>query len=261
MSLSQFLDEVSDVEKSINVIKVNIERIQELQTQILVSTSSGQEDYHEKERNSLMVSTKDLLFKTKDRIKKIEYENIRLPSSDSNLILRKQRHNFLHEKFTNILEEYRRSEDAYVRQQKERMARQYRVVNPDANQQEIDDYLSNPSGQPVFQQALLQAEAKNALADVKKRHGDIKQIEQTIFELASLFREMQLQVEEQDSVLVSVEDSVTESLVKIEIASSDIEIAHKSSLEARKKKWILFGIAAVIILIIIIVIIVNLPKS
>ncbi|CAG8627689.1 10348_t:CDS:1, partial [Acaulospora morrowiae] len=127
MSTSQFLEEISDIERSTDFIKANIGRIQELQKQILGSTSSDQESNYENERNSLMVYTKDLLFKTKDRIKRIEYENVRLPPTDPNLILRKQRHEFLREKFTNILEEYRGAEDAYMRQQKERMGRQYRV--------------------------------------------------------------------------------------------------------------------------------------
>ncbi|CAG8764704.1 3224_t:CDS:1, partial [Acaulospora morrowiae] len=127
MSTSQFLEEISDIERNTDFIKANIGRIQELQKQILGSTSEDQESTYENERNSLMTNTKDLLFRTKDRIKRIEYENIRLPPTDPNLILRKQRHEFLREKFTNILKEYRAAEDAYMKQQKERMGRQYRV--------------------------------------------------------------------------------------------------------------------------------------
>jgi syntaxin 1B/2/3 len=213
----QFLEEASAIDQGIQKIQSNIDRIQTLQTHILVSTSYQQEDIHGKERESLIIETKNLLFELKDRIKKIQHENFRLPKNDPNISLRKQRHEYLHEKFTNVLDEYRNVEDTYMRQQKERMARQYRVVNPEANQQEIDDYLTNPSDQPVFQQAVIRTgEAKAALAEVQKRHGDIKQIEQTISELASLFSEMQLQVEEQDPVLASVEEAVTETLVKVE---------------------------------------------
>lgn len=213
----QFLEEASAIDQGIKKIQDNIERIQELQTHILISTSDQQADTPGKERESLITETKNSLFELKDRIKKIQYENARLPKNDPNLKIRKQRHEVLHEKFTNVLEDYRNVEDTYMRQQKERMARQYRVVNPEANQQEIDDYLDNPSGQSIFQQAVIRTgEAKTALAEVQKRHGDIKQIEQTISELASLFSEMQLQVEEQDPVLASVEEEVTETLVKIE---------------------------------------------
>ncbi len=213
----QFLEETSAIEQGIQRVQSNIDRIQMLQSHILVSTSTLIEDKYEEERENLIAETKNLLFEFKERIKKIEHENARLPKSDTNLSLRKQRHEYLHEKFTNVLDEYRNVETTYMRQQKERMARQYRVVNPEANQQEIDDYLANPSDQPVFQQAVIRSgEAKAALAEVQKRHGDIKQIEQTISELATLFREMQLKVEEQDSVLVSVGEDVNETLVKVE---------------------------------------------
>jgi syntaxin 1B/2/3 len=213
----QFLVETSAIDEGIQKVVTNIDRIQTLQTHILVSTSIQQEDASGNERENLIAETKNLLFELKDRIKKIGHENARLPKNDLNLSLRKQRYEYLHEKFTNVLNEYRNVEDTYMRQQKERMARQYRVVNPEANQQEIDDYLANPSGQQVFQQAVIRTgEAKAALAEVQKRHSDIKQIEQTISELVTLFREMQLQVEEQDSVLVSIEDEVTDTLVKVE---------------------------------------------
>ncbi|RIA82918.1 t-SNARE [Glomus cerebriforme] len=257
----QFLEETSVIDQGIQKIQSNIDRIQVLQTHILVSTSNQQEDTPGRERETLIAETKNLLFEFKDRIKKIEYENIRLPKNDPNLSLRKQRHEFLHEKFTNVLDEYRNVEDTYMRQQKERMARQYRVVNPEANQQEIDDYLANPSGQPVFQQAVIRSgEAKAALAEVQKRHSDIKQIEQTISELATLFSEMQLQVEAQDSVLASVEEEVTETLVKVEKANEDLTYANKSARDARKKKWILLGIISFIAFIIVVVIILQFSK-
>ncbi|CAI2180309.1 19579_t:CDS:1, partial [Funneliformis geosporum] len=212
----QFLEETSAIEQGIQKAVNNIDIIQTLQFRILVSASSDKEGYGE-ERETLMTETKNLLLELKDLIKKIEYENVRLPKSDPNLGLRKQRYEFLREKFSHALDEYRNIENIYMRQQKERMVRQYRVVNPEASQQEIDDYLANPSDQPVFQHSLIRSgEAKAALDDVQKRHGDIKQIEQTISELAVLFHEMQLQVEVQDSVLVSVGEEVNETLVKFE---------------------------------------------
>ncbi|CAJ0638437.1 7733_t:CDS:2 [Entrophospora sp. SA101] len=252
----QFLEETSSIEYSINIIQKNIERIQMLQTHILVSTSIQQEDSSNKEREELILNTKNILFEIKNRIKKIEYENVKLPKNDPNVSLRKQRYEYLKEKFTNVLEEYRGVEDIYMRQQKERTARQYRVVNPEATQSEIDNYLSDPSSQPLFQQALIHTgEAHAAFAEVQKRHNDIKQIEKTIEELANLFREMHLQVEEQDSVLVSVEESVEETLINTK--QSFIEKANESAVQARKKKWICLGITFVLLVIMIIVIIIQ----
>lgn len=217
MTVAEFLQDVSSVEGSINTVQGNIDRIKTIQSQILGSTSLQQESSYGDERNAIFAETKELLFEIKDRIKKIERENARLSMTNTDIHLRKQRSEFLRDKFTRVLEDYRSAEDNYMKQQKERMLRQFRVVNPDASQEEIDEYLANPSGQPVFQQALTRTDkAKDALAYVKQRHDDIKMIEQTIGELATLFRELQLEIETQDTVLAEVEESVVETAVKIE---------------------------------------------
>ncbi|RHZ79014.1 hypothetical protein Glove_152g32 [Diversispora epigaea] len=261
VSLAQFLEDTSSVEQSIKTIHSNIDRIQTLQNQILGSTSLQQESSYGDERNELLVNTKNLLFQIKDRIRKIETENARLPASDSNITVRKQRSEFIHEKFTSVLEEYRHVQDSYIKQQKDRMSRQYRVVNPDASQQEIEDYLSNPSGQP-FQQALVRTDkAKDAMAYVKQRHSDIKLIEQTIAELATLFHEMQLQVEVQDDIIVEIDSTMEKTTKKLEMGGNLLTDATISAKAARKKKWMTTGIVAAVILVIVIIIIIIRKSS
>ncbi|CAH1756494.1 6802_t:CDS:2 [Entrophospora sp. SA101] len=240
-SSEQFLEETSSIEHNINIIRKNIERIQVLQTRILVSTSIKQEDSDDKEREELMLNTRNILFDIKDRIKKIQYENAKLPIDDLNISLRKQRYEYLREKFGNLLEEYRRIEDVYMGQQKERTARQYKIVNLEATQDEIDSYLSSSSNQPLFQPALIRTgEARAAFEEVQKRHDCIKQIEKTIEELANLFRELHLQVEEQDSAIANIEESIEETLVNIKKSETVVDDAHGISVkhQARKRDWI-----------------------
>ncbi|CAH1767800.1 14297_t:CDS:2 [Entrophospora sp. SA101] len=251
----QFLEETSSIENSINTIQRNVERIQVIQTRILVSTSAQMEDDGVQEREELTLNTKKNLFETKDWIKKIEYENIKLPINDPNNSIRKQRLEFLKAKFTNALENFHSVEDTYMRQRKERMTRQYRVVNPEASQDEIDNYLSNPSCQPLC--LIRTSEARAVFTEVQKRHSDIKQIEKTIEELAILFREVQLQVEEQDSVILNVEVPVEESLANTKQSEIYIEKAHENAVQARGKTWIFLVVMIIIVSIIIITIIVQ----
>ncbi|CAG8631774.1 6290_t:CDS:1 [Dentiscutata heterogama] len=251
MNIGTFLNETSAIEKNIETIHGNIKRIQSLQSNILVATSTNEVDAISNERNRLMNDTRQMLIENKDRIKQIEYENARLPRSDPNYDLRTQRHGFLREKLSNILNEYRGAEDEYIKQQTERTVRQYKIVNPSATQQEIDDYMSSPSGQPVFQQALLRSgEARAALDQVKRRHNDIKRVEETIAELADLFKELYLQVEAQDKTIVDIEDNATATATKLEKANEDLDRAHASAAAARKKKWICLAITLIILAII-----------
>ncbi|CAG8741504.1 4311_t:CDS:1, partial [Acaulospora colombiana] len=139
----------------------------------------------------------------------------------------------------NVLDEYRGLENAYMQQQTERIARQYKVIKPNATQQEIDEYVSNPNSQPVFQQALLRTgEARDVLGQVQRRHEDIKNIEQTIAELAALFQELDLQIDAQDPLIVQIEGNVDDTNVKIEKAQGELTQAKMSAIAARKKKWI-----------------------
>ncbi|RIA88700.1 t-SNARE, partial [Glomus cerebriforme] len=207
-NINGFLNEITEIDQKITNAKTNIVKIQEFQGQILNSTSTTQENFTTKEREALVSDTRNLLVECKDRIKRIQYDNVRIHSSDPNFGIRQQRYDVLRTKLSNVLEEYRQAESDFMKQTKVRMARQYKVVNPNATQQEIDDYLSNSDSQPIFQQALLRTnEAKSALAEVQKRHEDIKNIESTIAELAALFQELHLQVESQDQTVINIEQN------------------------------------------------------
>ncbi|CAG8456777.1 3198_t:CDS:1 [Cetraspora pellucida] len=259
--IEQFLDKTGAVEKNIDIIKANISHIQELQTLILGSTLIQKEESYRQERDGLMNDTRQLIIENKNNIKQLEYENARLHTSDPNYELHKRRHEFLREKLANAVSEYQDVASIYIRQQEDRMARQYKVVNPNATRQEINNYLSNPT-QPVFQQAILRTgEAHSVLDQVKKRHKDIKNIEQTITELTVLLKELQLQVEEQDQNIIRIEENTEKTADRLEKAGDNLNMARLNAMSARKKKWICLGILLVIAAILIIIIIVKVPKS
>ncbi|CAG8675712.1 19384_t:CDS:1 [Gigaspora margarita] len=258
--VGQYLDKTEAVEKNIDIIRANISRIKELQTLILGSTLIQREESYRKERDGLINETRTLIFENKDRIKQFEYENSRLHISDPNYELHKRRHEFLREKLTNAVSEYQDVANAYIRQQEDRMARQYKIVNPNATQKEVDNYMKNPT-QPVFQQAMLRTgEAHSVLDQVKKRHEDIKNIELTIAELAALLKELHLQAEEQDQNIVQIGENTEKVANNLGKANGNLNIAHLHAISARKKKWICLGILVVIAVILIVVVIVKIPR-
>ncbi|CAB4446124.1 unnamed protein product [Rhizophagus irregularis] len=117
-----------------------------------------------------------------------------------------------------------------MKQQKERLSRQYKIVYPDAKDEEIDEYLKNPTDQPI---------------------------EQTISELVALFEEIQLQVELQDEIIISITDEVKTVEVITERAIVELEKVEVVNKSSRKLKWlcalftlILFGIIILIVILI-----------
>ncbi|CAG8485685.1 8310_t:CDS:1 [Racocetra fulgida] len=261
MDIGAFLNETAAIDQNVTTIHANIAKIQKLQSNILVATSTNVVENTSHERDNLMNETRQLLIESKDRIRRIESENSRLPRSDPNYDLRTQRHGFLREKLSKILNEYREAENEYIRKQTERTVRQYKIVYPNATQQEIDNYISSPSGQPVFQSALLRtSESHEVLSQVQKRHNDIKRVEETVAELATLFKELYLQVEAQDKTVVEIEQNAVQTTNKLEKATDELDKARESAAAARKKKWICLLIALIILAIIVAIVIYEVLK-
>lgn len=256
-----FISESWLIEKDLDVILSNISNIQSTQTQIAIATSKRQENSLISTRDSIMDATRNLLNDTKNRIKTLELQDLRISRNSitwEDFELRKQRVTHLKEKFVTCLQTYRKIENIYMKQQKERLSRQYKIVYPDAKDEEIDEYLKNPTDQPVFLSSRRSIiDSKNVLEEVNKRHHDIKKIEQTISELVALFEEIQLQVELQDEIIISITDEVKTVEVITERAIVELEKVEVVNKSSRKLKWlcalftlILFGIIILIVILI-----------
>ncbi|CAG8528907.1 11684_t:CDS:1, partial [Dentiscutata heterogama] len=240
MNTSKFLNETTEIERNIDEISVNVRQVQTIQTRLLTATSAQQETTFSQERDRLTDIILKSLSETKDRIRKIESENIKLQRiNHPDVTLRENRHALLKRKFTNALNTYREIEDSYMQLQKDRIIRQYRFVKPEATQEEIESYLQNPNGNSFFSQTSLGiGDAKAALAEVQRRHDDIQHIEKTIAELLKLFDEIRLHVEESDPKIQEIETTAVEHVVEMEKVVVTLEEATADAQSARNKKWI-----------------------
>ncbi|CAG8681369.1 14340_t:CDS:2 [Gigaspora margarita] len=240
MNTSEFLNETIEIERNIDEINLNIRQIQTIQTRQLTLTSEEQENTFSQERNRLTDIILKSLTETKDRIRKIESENINLQKiNHPDVTLRENRHALLKRKFTNALNTYREIEDTYMKQQKDKITRQYQLVYPEATEEEVESYLQNPNEKIFFTHSTLGIEDhKEALAEVQKRYDDIQYIEKTIAELLKLFDEIRLHVEEADTSIQELETTAEEHVVEMEKANSILEAAVVDARSARNKKWI-----------------------
>lgn len=251
-----FISETRLIEKDLDEINSNISNIQNTQTQISISTSKKQEATLISYRDSIMDSTRSKLNEAKIRIKSLEIQDLRINRSSAtseDVELRKQRIVHLREKFISCLQTYRNIEGAYMKQQKERLSRQYRIVYPDANDDEIEEYLRYPTDQPVFHSRRSITDSKHVLDEVNKRHHDIKKIEKTISELVDLFEEIRFQVELKDDIIIQINDDVNAVEMTTRVVVNEVEKAQELAKDTRKKKWTLLLIILIIIIIILII--------
>ncbi|CAB5374422.1 unnamed protein product [Rhizophagus irregularis] len=172
--INRFLNETIEIGQKLANVKMNIRKIQELQRQILYNESTS-------------------ATKCRDQIKRIQYENAHVPSSDPNFGPRQQKYEYLRTKLCNVLEDYRQVESDFMKRTKDCMTKQYKTWNPKATQPEIDYYISNSDSQLISLLALLKINgikgAKQVLAELQKRNEYIKNIEYTVAELAALSRD------------------------------------------------------------------------
>jgi len=115
--------------------------------------------------------------------------------------------------FQELLQEHQTVEKEYRSKTKERAARQFKIVKPDATPAEIDNVINNDNPQ-VFAQALLNTNAygaaRGAYREVQERHAEIQKIEKSLTELAQMMNEMSMLVEQQDEAINQVHTQAAE---------------------------------------------------
>ncbi|WVF67089.1 hypothetical protein IAT40_001834 [Kwoniella sp. CBS 6097] len=155
-------------------------------------------------------------------------------------------------RFQSLLQEHQVIEKEFRGKVKARAERQYRIVNPQATEEEVRQVTESDNPQ-VFTQALLNSNrygaAKSAYREVQERHAEIQKIEKTLTELAQMFSEMAMLVEQQDETIVNVETQAQGVDNDIKQGYEQTSKAVEHAKKARRKKWICFFIFLAIIAI------------
>jgi syntaxin 1B/2/3 len=132
-----------------------------------------------------------------------------------------------------LIQEYREVEAKSREKHRARMERQYKIVKPDATQEEIRYAMDTDQGSQVFANALTQstryADARNAYREVQERHADIQRIAETMTELQQIFNDLAALVERQDEQIqvgrnrLSSRRKLTPHGQTIEASAQDVE--------------------------------------
>lgn len=211
-----FFGSISSIQDAIRQIEQNINKISDLHSRSLNNVGESAQVEAESQLTALAQETSSLTNSVKNKIKALEAEAVKIPTSgpapegvDRNVRLTQI--GAAKNRFKETILRYQEVEKAYRTKYRQRTERQLRIVKPDATQEEVQGALDGQvGGQQIFAQALMnsnrQGEARGALREVQERHTDIQRIEQTITELAALFQEMSILVEQQDEQLNVIKD-------------------------------------------------------
>ncbi|KAG1754511.1 t-SNARE [Suillus lakei] len=260
-SMSDFYAEISSIQDTIKTFNANVSRIDELHSRSLNNTDDAAAQRNASQLQELVEDTSALSATLKRRVKDLERQG----GSGRDGQIRKQQTALVKSKFVDAIQSYQTVEQQYRQKYKQRMERQFKIVKPDATPEEVRAVVNDENGGQIFSQALMNSnrygESRAAYREVQERHQDIKRIEQTIAELAQLFNDMSMLVEQQDETINTIQATA-------EIVEKDMEAglqhtgkAVGSARSARKKRWICFFLSLLIIAIIAIIVVVVVKNN
>ncbi|PCH38102.1 t-SNARE [Wolfiporia cocos MD-104 SS10] len=246
--MSRFYAEVTSIQDGLAEFSANVSRIGELHSRSLNSTDEAASQQNSAALDDLITRTRTLSNDLKEHIQTLAKYPAPRPQDAR---VRNNQTGLLRSKFVEILQSYQQVERDYRQRYKQRVERQFRIVKPDATPEEIDAVVNNTSsgGDQIFAQALSNStrygESRAAYREVQDRHQDIIRIEQTLEELAQMFNDMSVLVQQQD-----------ESINAINTTAGDVEANTKAGLEqtekavvharrARRMRWICFIIVLI----------------
>lgn len=259
-SMTAFYGEIASIQDELRTYNDNVARIADLHARSLDNTDDAASQRITQQLDDLVADTSALSNVLKRRIKALE----KRPGSGRDGQIRKQQTGLVKQKFVEAIQNYQSAEQQYRAKYKQRLERQFKIVKPDASPEEVRAVVNDDQGGEIFSQALLNSnrygEARTAYREVQERHEDIKRIEKTITELAQLFNDMSIMVEQQDEQINVIETTAAVVEKDTEVGLGYTEKAVESARSARKKRWICFFICLIVVIIIVVVIVVVVSK-
>ncbi|GAA6037244.1 hypothetical protein JCM8097_008640 [Rhodosporidiobolus ruineniae] len=254
--LSPFFAEVESIQDDIKQLQQNINSVSELHARRLASTDDATQQQTGAQLTQLTNLTAGLTNSIRNRITKLNDQNrSQSPAGDPNFNTRKLQIANLQNSFKRALEEYNLVEKRSREKYRDRMARQIKIVKPDATDQEIraawDD---SQGGAQIFSQALVQSRtsgARAAFAEVQSRNQDLRKIEETITQLAQMMQDMATLVLEQDESVRMIETQAAQVDTDVSQGLDQTKKAVKSARRARKMRWACFIIIIIIIIVVV----------
>ncbi|KAH9866251.1 hypothetical protein J1614_008817 [Plenodomus biglobosus] len=246
LSQEDFLARVSGAKERINQLTSDIQAISNIHQRML----SSPDNRSSTELESIVSQTQIRNTQIKDEIKFLERDAARDPGNS----LKQSQVKNLKSTFKKQLEDFQREEADYSKRYREAIGRQYRIINPEATEEEVMEAQNSDWGdEGIFTQALKSnrsGQASSVLGAVRARHNDIQRIEKTMSELALLFTQLNEQVVYQEAQVIQAEEQTTQVKGDTEKANVQLNEGIKSARRARKLKWWTLFVVVLILAII-----------
>lgn len=246
LSQQDFLARVDYAKSEIRTLSSNIQEIASLHQRALSSPDSNSSA----ELENLVTQTQLKNTQIRDQIKYLEADALKTQDGTKSVKARQAKQ--LKSDFEKSLKEYQQEEVAYRQRYRDQIARQYRIVNPEATEAEVQEASELDWGsEGVFQTALKSnrsGQASSVLGAVRARHNELQRIEATLTDLAAMFADMAQIVEAQDPVIEHTEQNAIKTAEDVDKGNTEIEKANEHARRRNRLKWWCLLVVVLIIL-------------
>ncbi|EAQ85815.1 hypothetical protein CHGG_07068 [Chaetomium globosum CBS 148.51] len=151
-------------------------------------------------------------------------------TTDSTFGLKKRQFESLNSDFKDTIQKYLEEEQQYKQRFREQIARQYRIVNPEATEQEVQQAADADWGdEGIFQTALRTnrtGHGATVLGNVRARHNDMIKIEKSILQLLELLEILSQQIIQQDPIIAEVAAKAEDTTKQLDNANRPDQEEH-----------------------------------
>ncbi|KAN0043242.1 hypothetical protein ACTA71_010882 [Dictyostelium dimigraforme] len=259
--MPEFYQEVGLIKSSMTSIKKNLRAIEDKYVLSLNTISVEQQNQkYEDDIQLILEVTNSSFSELKKKLDTMKSSNEKFSSSKSStpteVRIRNNMLNTLTQKFIEMMREYQDIQNNYRNKYKEKIERQYKIVKPEATQQEINEAIQSGDSKKIFEESILythlHTQALNALDYIQDRHNDIIKLEQSIKELHQLFLDMAVLVHNQGELLNVIEGNIGSAVLDTREGVENLQEANKLQKKSRKKMYILLIIVSIVLVIILV---------
>jgi syntaxin 1B/2/3 len=236
------LNECRDIDRGIDEIERNLNQLKMLQDRSLNDADTSAGSSTSRQLDNLSSETMSMYRGLTQRVREVKSSPESRQPKNAPQVGRVDR------RLKEAIQNYQRVESAFRKKTQDQMARQYRIVRPDAPESEVRNAVEDASqGAQVFQQALMQSDrrgqARAVLNAVQDRQAALQKIESQMIELAQLFQDMDTLVVQQEVQVAQIEQKGEEVVENLDKGNEEIAVAVTTARKTRKKKWICLGIS------------------
>ncbi|KAL1874405.1 hypothetical protein VTK73DRAFT_331 [Phialemonium thermophilum] len=246
LSQQDFLARVAHIRNEIDALSSDVQQIASLHQRSLATGDTNVA----RQLETLVSQTQLRNTSIRDQIRSLKQDVER--TTDASRGLKSRQFDALHSDFKKKLQAYLQEEQQYRESYREQISRQYRIVNPDASEEEVRHAADQDWGnEGIFQTALRtnrSGQASAVLGNVRARHNELQNIEKSLVELANLFQDLDTLVVQQDTMVQRMEEQTEDTNANIAKATQEVDKGIVHARRARRNKWICLGIVVLIII-------------